>query len=232
MYLNTLALGQGHPWLVLSNDKDVAQTGGKGVVNSVLDVNNIETTIVSLAVGDNTNTTHVATTGNHGDSTSVEPDEVGDLSSLKINLDGVVDTNVGVRVTDSAGIVSDEVGNTLLSELDPLDLAQLVGSLGFGDTMDGETTLGVVHETEVLTSLLDRDDVHKAGGEGRVSANLSVDLDQTLHDNCLDLTAPSISTSSRRGREKHKSIPSVKSIFQSVSDENNERHAIPQLVGT
>lgn len=100
-YLDTLALGEGDPGLVLSNDENVGLTGGESVLNSVLDVDNVETTVVALTVGDDTNTTHVTTTSTHDNNTSVEADEVGDLASGKVNLDGVVDLDGGVGVTDA-----------------------------------------------------------------------------------------------------------------------------------
>lgn len=100
-YLNTLALGQRDPGLLLSNDEDVGLTGGKGVVNSVLDVDDVETSIVALTVSDDTNTTHVTTTGDHADNTGVEVDKVGDLSSGNINLHGVVDLDGRVGVADT-----------------------------------------------------------------------------------------------------------------------------------
>lgn len=99
--LDTLALGQGDPGLVLANDENVGLTGGERVVNSILEVDNVETTIVTFAVGDDTNTTHVTTAGNHGDGTSVELDKVLDLASLKVDLDGVVDLDQGVGVADA-----------------------------------------------------------------------------------------------------------------------------------
>lgn len=102
--LDTLALGQGNPGLLGTNDEDVALTGSEGVVNSVLDVDDVETTVVALTVGDNTDTAHVATTGDHGDGTSIELDEVGDLAALKVDLDGVVDLDGRVRVADAVGI--------------------------------------------------------------------------------------------------------------------------------
>lgn len=75
-----------------------------------------------------------------------------------------------------------------LAELNTLDLAELeLGLLGL-DAVDGEAALGVVDETEVLASLLERDDVHEASGEGGVGADLAVNLDQTLHHDGLDLT--------------------------------------------
>lgn len=76
-----------------------------------------------------------------------------------------------------------------LAQLYSLDLAQLVLCLLFSDAVDGETALGVVDETEVLACLLDGDDVHVAGWVGRIGADLAIDLDQALHDNCLGLTA-------------------------------------------
>lgn len=99
-YLDTFALGQADPWLVLSNDEDVALTGGKGVVNGILDVDDIETTIVALTMGNDTHTSHVTTTGSHGDGTSVELDEISDLASGQIDLHSIVDLDSRVRVSD------------------------------------------------------------------------------------------------------------------------------------
>lgn len=99
--LDTLALGEGDPGLVLTDDENVGFTGSEGVVNGILDVDDVETTVVALTVGDDTNTTHVTTTGDHGDDTSVELDEVGDLAGSEVNLDSVVDLDQGVGVADA-----------------------------------------------------------------------------------------------------------------------------------
>ena len=104
--LDTLALGEGDPGLLLSDDDNVGLTSGELVVNGILQVDNVEATIVTLTVGDDTNTAHVTTTGDHDDDTSVELDEVLDLAGSKVNLDGVVDLDGGVRVTDATRIVS------------------------------------------------------------------------------------------------------------------------------
>jgi hypothetical protein len=63
-------------------------------------VDNVEASVVALTVSDDTNTTHVTTTSDHDDHTSVELDEVGDLASGQVNLDGVVDLDGGVGVAD------------------------------------------------------------------------------------------------------------------------------------
>ena len=86
-------------------------------------------------------------------------------------------------------IVRNQEWDPALAELNTLDLAELVLSLLSLDAVDGEATLGVVDETEVLAGLLDADDVHETSGVGRVGADLAVDLDQTLHEDRLGLTA-------------------------------------------
>lgn len=108
--LDTLALGQGDPGLVLANDENVALTGGEAVVNGILDVDDVEATIVTLTVGDDTNTAHVTTTSDHGDGASVELDEVGDLAAGKVNLDSVVDLNGRVGVADAVRKISSVLG--------------------------------------------------------------------------------------------------------------------------
>jgi len=109
--------------------------------------------------------------------------------------------------------VRDQEWDSTLAKLNALDLAELVlGLLGL-DAVDGEAALGVVDETEVLASLLDGDDVHEAGWVGGVGADLSVDLDQALHDDGLGLA-------------------SIESILQAVTDEDDQRHAVAELVWT
>lgn len=99
--LDTLTLWQRDPWLLRPNDEDVVLTGSKGVVYGVLDVDNVETSIVTFTVSNDTNTTHVTTTGSHGDNTSVKLDEVGNLASGKVDLHGVVNLDGWVWVTDT-----------------------------------------------------------------------------------------------------------------------------------
>jgi hypothetical protein len=104
--LDALALGQRDPRLLAADDENVGLAGSEGVVDGVLQVDDGEATIVALTVGDDTNTAHVATAGNHGNGTSVKLDEVLDLASLKLNLDGVVDLDERVGVTDAMCTVS------------------------------------------------------------------------------------------------------------------------------
>ena len=107
----------------------------------------------------------------------------------------------------------DQEWDSTTTKLNTLDLAELVLSLLGLNSVDGETALGVVDETEVLASLLDGDDIHEASGVGRVSPDLAIDLDQALHDNRRDLLAR-------------------KSILEAVAEENGEGKGFTELVGT
>jgi len=109
--------------------------------------------------------------------------------------------------------VRDQEWDSALAQLHPLDLSKLVFRLLSLDSVDGETTLGVVDQTEVLASLLDADDVHEASWVGGIGADLAIDLDQALHNNRLRLTR-------------------VESILETVSDEDNQGHAVAELVRT
>lgn len=107
----------------------------------------------------------------------------------------------------------DQEWDSTTAELDSLDLGQLVLSLLGLDSVDGESALGVVDKTEVLASLLDGDDVHEAGGEGDVGSDLVVDLDESLHHDGSGLAV-------------------VEGILESVSDEDDQGHAVSELVRT
>lgn len=132
--LDTLTLGKADPWLFTANDaamwsavartrwleccsQDVALTGGELVVYGILDVHNVEASIVALTVSDDTDTAHVVTASDHDNDGSVELDKVGDLASSKVNLDRVVDLDSGVGVTDPSLF---SICSTTLPELGPV----------------------------------------------------------------------------------------------------------------
>ena len=129
-----------------------------------------------------------------------------------------------------------------LAQLHPLDLAELVLSLLASDAVDSETALGVVDKAEVLASLLDGDDVHEASRVGRVSADLAIDLDQALHDNGLHLATvegvlQTVKKSTLVSLDSRMLLPLPRLLWEfsrrvPVADEDNERHAVAQLVRT
>ena len=107
----------------------------------------------------------------------------------------------------------DQEWDSTAAELDALDLAELVLSLLGLDAVDSEAALGVVDEAEVLASLLNGDDIHVAGGVGHVGADLAIDLDEALHQDRLGLAV-------------------VERIFETVADEDDQGHAVAELVRT
>lgn len=122
-------------------------------------MDDIEATNVLLTVNNNTNTTHVTTTGDHDKVAGLELDEVGYLSSLKLVLHSVVDGNQRIGVADGTSIVRGDVRDTLGANSSLPDLKELVGGFLSGDAVDGETALDVVQETEVLAGLLNGDNI-------------------------------------------------------------------------
>jgi len=124
---NTLVRWQRYPWLVaLANQKHVRQSSGKGIVGSVLDVNDVERTWMSFARRDDADATQVVATSDHDEVARVELDVVLDLHGLNVKSDGVVDLDVWIRVANSASVVSCDHGDTLWANKDLLDLAKLV----------------------------------------------------------------------------------------------------------
>lgn len=176
-------------------------------------MHNVEASLVSLTVGDGSNSAHVSATGGHDNVTVVKLDERGDLAGGKVDLDGVVDLDERIGESDGSAVVGNKVGDTLLAHLDSLDLSELVSSLLIGDSVDGKSALDVVDKSEVLASLLELDDIHETGREGRVGSDLTVDLDESLHQNGVDLSA-------------------VESVLESVSQEDDQRKRLSELVGT
>lgn len=99
-YLDTLAFRKADPGLLLAYDKDVAFSSGEGVVDGILDMDNVETSIVSLTVSDNANATHVTATGHHSDGTDIKLDEVGDLARGYVDFDRVINLDHGIGISN------------------------------------------------------------------------------------------------------------------------------------
>lgn len=112
-----------------------------------------------------------------------------------------------------SGIMRNQEWDSTLAELNALDLAELVLGLLVLDAVDGEAALGIVDEAEVLAGLLDGDDVHESSGEGHVGADLAINLDETLHQDGAGLAV-------------------VERILEAIADEDDQGHALPELVRT
>merc|ERR1712212_1134014 len=158
------------------------------------------------------NTPSVSSSSDHAKVSNLEGDDVLHFVGGQVQLDAVIHLGVGVRITDGATITGVQVRNTLGSSGNGPHPAQLVGSLRGSDPVNGEASLDVVGDPEVLSSLVDLDNVHEAGGELGVSPGLAVNLDQTL---------------------LHDSLPLLHgdSVLQTVPEEESNREALTLLVG-
>jgi len=211
--LDTLALRQGDVWLVaLADDEDISQPSGEHVTVAVLDVDNVEGSLMPLPGHNGSNTSSISSCSKHAEVAGVEPDGVLDLAGGDVHLDTVVNPDCGVWVADGPTIVGVQEWDILGSSLDLTDTTQLVLSLGGGDTVDDEPALHVIDDAEVLSSLLDLDDIHEPGGESGVSPELAVNLDEALLADGLDLLH-------------------VQSVLQTVPEEEGDGEGLSLLVG-
>ena len=169
----------------------------------VLDVDNVEGAGMSLTGHDGSHPTGVTSSSDHAKIAGVELNSVLDLAGGDVHLDAVVHPDDGVGVTDGPAVSGVEVGDGVGAGLDLPDLAELVLGLLRSDPVNSEPSLHVVDDTEVLSGLLNLDNIHEASREPekvkltgikyctpnslRISAGLSVNLDQPLLEDGLDL---------------------------------------------
>ena len=130
--LDTLVLGDGDQRRVtLTNNKNVGDASSKSVTDGILQVNDFSGTRMLFTALNDTNATQIASASNHSQITIVKLDKVNNLVGVDVNLDGIIDLNQRIRVTNCATIVGDNEWNTLLTNLDLLDFAQFeLGLIG------------------------------------------------------------------------------------------------------
>lgn len=195
----------------LAEEEDVGGSRGEGVAGTVLDVDDVKTSRVSLSGLDGTNSPDVLTADDVADVSGLEFDPVGDLGIGDVELDGVTDLYVRVGVSQSSAVVCDEEWNVVLGNLNLLHTAQLVGGLLGGDAVDSKSTLGVIDQSKVLVGLVNSDDIHVASWVFDIGPDLAVNFHHAAHHDLLALLA-------------------AESILESVSDEDGERQALSELV--
>jgi hypothetical protein len=214
----TLLLGEGNDGLgrSLSDDDTVLLSGGEGVVVGILNVGNVVRTVVDLDVLEDTDATDIVSSSNEDTGTVLELEAGIDGSGGEVELDGVVDVDLGVRVSDGSTVMGDDVWDRVFANAFLLDLAEL--ELGFllGDLNGGEASLNIVEDSEVLSGLGDGDDVHESEGESVVSTDLVVHSDVSVILIFADL----------------KALSTGESVLQSGSEEDRHGDALSHLVGT
>ena len=128
-------------------------------------MDDVEGARMPLPGHDGANPAGVTPTSDHAQVAGVELDGVLDLAGGDVHLDAVVHLDDGVGVADGPPVGGVQVGDGVGAGLGLPDLAQLVLGLLGGDPVHGEPPLHVVDDAEVLSGLLDLDDIHESGGE-------------------------------------------------------------------
>ena len=158
--LDTTSLWKGHlRGLATSDNEDIAQSCGKGVALGILHGDNGKRTFVLFNVHKSTYSTTTVSLGDHDHGTQIELDKIRGLTGSDDDLDGIIDLDEWIWVTDSTSIMSNSKRNSLLSELDLLDFAELVLRFLFSDSVDSKSSLDVVDESKMFTSLFNGNNI-------------------------------------------------------------------------
>ena len=90
------------------NNENVGKSSVKAVATGIFHMN-FKRTRVSLAVGDHIHAFQVSTSRNHAQVTSVKLDEISNLASHQINLNGVIHLDEGLKAADGANIMGHQM---------------------------------------------------------------------------------------------------------------------------
>ncbi len=191
--LDTLILGKrDESLLALTDNEKVANAGGEGVAVGVAHVGDVERTGVLLDMREVADATDVVAAGDVDKRVLLEFNNLVDLSGLEVvlrlinkgkwrpYLDRVTFLDVGVRVAESAPVVSNDIRNLVLANGTADDLANLERGVAGVDFLSLEAALDIDQHAEVLASLLDGHDVLEAQGELVVATDLVVNLDESF----------------------------------------------------
>lgn len=196
-----------------AKDKNVTQSGGKGVAFRIFNGNNGKRSLMLFNMLKGTDTSRVSSLSdsNHGSQFKLE--DIRHFSSGNIHLDGVIHLGIWVGVTNGTTVVSDKNGNLISRHVDLGDLAEFVRCLLLGNAVKNVTSLGVMKESETITALLQLDDIHESRRVVFVRPDFSVDLDTAFHANLLALF-------------------SSKSILEAVTENDAYRKTLSEFVRT
>lgn len=105
------------PWrreihgVAFANNENVGKSGVKVLATGIF-LMSYKRIRVSLAVGDHINSFQVSTSRNHAQVPSVKLDEISNLASHQINLNGVIHRDEGLKVADGANIMGHQMQNS------------------------------------------------------------------------------------------------------------------------
>jgi len=106
----------------LTDDNNVAESSSEGVSLGILDMDNIEGTLVFLDVLDDADSSNVVSVLDEANVARLEMGEGLDFSSCNFVLEGITNLDLRVGESDCSGIVGNDVGD-------------LVGTNGLGGNL-------------------------------------------------------------------------------------------------
>lgn len=95
------------------------------MASGILNMDCLKGTLMLFPILDHTDTSPVPATSHHDNVSDIKLDEINNLVSFQVKLDGVIGLDKGVWVADGAAIIGVKIGNALLSKLHRSDLAEL-----------------------------------------------------------------------------------------------------------
>jgi len=197
----------------LADDKYICAACSKDSPCSILNVHNVIRTRMTLTMFYDSNSPDVVTTSDHGQIANIKFDVIGQLSSCKVNLHGVIDFDGRIGIPESTTIVGDKERNALSSDLHTSDSPQFVLGFFVGDAVDGETTLGIIQQAEVFRGLVNGNNVHVARRVVGISPYFVVDFHEPLHQD-----------------EGH--LPLGQGILEAITQKNDQGQTFTRFVGT
>merc|ERR1712072_464264 len=124
---HTLTTRDGDDWVLvlLGESEDVTNAGSEGAALAVLHMHDLEGTDVLLSPSDGTDTALILTPGHDTGGTNLELNNIGSLTSGEVHLHDIVVLGERVSIANGAAIVGADVWDTLGTNRDTLDLAEL-----------------------------------------------------------------------------------------------------------
>ena len=113
-------------------------------------MNDVKAADVLLPVHNDTCSSHVPASSYHNDVSGIEFDIIRYLPLFKVELDGIVDSNEGIRITDGSAIVSNDMRNALRADDNLAYFEKLVGCFITSNAVNSEPAFDVIQYTEVL----------------------------------------------------------------------------------
>lgn len=175
-----VTLGKSNNGLLVSNDEHVSFSSSEGLSVGVLQVNDVETTEMSLDMQDLGDSADVVSAGDVSEMSRLVAEPLQNLVVFKVEFDSVALVDFGVGESDGSTVVGHNIGNFVGTNSFGSDLKKLRFSFGFLDLGKGKSALDVVEKSVVLVGLGDGDNIHESDGESGVSSGFIINSDASF----------------------------------------------------